>query len=147
MKPILLALSLFATILFSGRVDAPDWSQFSPRSEIRDDHANGDVDTLVLTRPAGLSGLAFSIYTTDSTDITSAIVRRIIKDKFLAVQAGDTLLTADSSASGVRLKTVPLTPLPDAYAVIVTYDNDGGGVQSGNDTLAVYTFHKQFGAR
>lgn len=101
-------------------------------------YANSQVDTVIFAREGGLSGLAFAAHFSDSVKVTSAVLRHIVDGEvFGTIATADTLTNfaafVDTSTSAFGMKgssgapsscvtnTVTLTPLGDAYWVIVTY--------------------------
>ena len=108
--------------------------------------ATGQTDTITVNREAGLSALAFSIHTKDSSNISLVTVRRVFNGVYAAVMAGDTLVKTDSSAAArVLIKTVTLAPLAEQYVFIVAYNADDGGLNQGVTTPnVVYGVSRQY---
>ena len=116
-------------------------------------YANSAVDTLNFVRDPYLSALAFSPHFKDSVAVVTAILRRFVGGELLAVQAGDTLLTAadtnfvagaygtNANPSYVGYKAISLTPYCDAYRIIVTYNASRNGV---TNNKVDYIFQQQF---
>ena len=119
-------------------------------------YANSQVDTVVFTREAGLSGLAFGAHFKDSVSVTNVILRRVVDGAIQPVLAGDTLYssfasTVDGSAGNSSFldgvgKTIAVTlaPLADQYLFIVTYAGSANGTTT---PTAVYEAVKQLSRR
>jgi uncharacterized membrane protein len=94
-------------------------------------YADSQVDTVKLSRVAGLSALAFGVAIGDSVSITDVIVRRVIGGGTTAVAAGDTLYSSyATTAAGKKLAAVTLAPVAEEYWFIVTYAGSANGVTS-----------------
>lgn len=80
------------------------------------------VDTIKVKREKGVAAMSYFMYTIDSSNVKSVVLRRVVNSVAEAAQVGDTLIALDSSATAkLRIKTVTLAPLADEYWFVVTY--------------------------
>lgn len=128
---LLIALSAVISFAGSGQKSAP--LQMSTGSTaVTATYANSQVDTVIVSRDNGLDAITFACHFKDSVSITRAVVRRVYDGQVAAVLAGDTLTnfttyaTTTDAGSSVG-QSIPLTPLPDAWWVIVTYAGSNNG--------------------
>lgn len=154
-----MALTIFSTIAYaaSGQKSLP-LSENLATSKVTNTYANSQVDTVIFTREAGLSGLAFAAHFKDSCSVTSVAVRRVVDGAFMAAVAADTLANfaafvsivdgAPTSTTFVNGKsvtaTVTLAPQADQYLFIVTYAASANGFTT---PTVVYEAIKTFSRR
>jgi len=126
-------------------------------------YGQGEVDTVKWNREKGVVGAAFSVTSSDTVNIQSIIVKRVVGGAVV----GNAVVVADTIAGAAVSGTVPvsaessstaksfvhsftLTPYADSYWFIVkyatgvTYKNGSGA----NDStfIATYKIHKQYSA-
>jgi len=122
-------------------------SQTTAGSQVTSTYSTASKDTLRYIREFGLTGLSLSVYTADSSNITDVIVKRKVSGVFLTVQAGDTLIASDSSATAkLRVATLTLAPLADEYVFFVAFADTAGKTikQSFDSTTVTYKINKQY---
>lgn len=132
-------------------------------STVTTTYGQGDVDTVKWAREKGVVGASFSVSSSDTVNIQSIIIKRVVNGAIVgnAVAVADTIAGAAvagtvpvSAESSATLKTfvhaVTLTPYAEEYWFIVkyatgvTFKNGSGGFA--NSYLAKYRVHKQFSA-
>lgn len=143
---VLLALVAMVLMGASGKKNVP-LSSGTATTVLQTAYVSAQVDTLVVTREAGLSAASFGIYAADSINISKVILRRVVNGYPLAVQVGDTLMSAaDSAASSyTALKAITLAPVCEQFWIIVTYNTDKNGINQSKDANTVrYAINRQY---
>jgi hypothetical protein len=128
-------------------------------------YANSQVDTVIIVREAGVTGLAFSAFWADSARLaatSAAVVKRLVNGNLCPAIGSDTLSLWSSSIMAEDTKdtpnvladgnsktgTITLAPLADAYVVIVSYLSTGNGTHlltTKRSPAVTYIVQKQYG--
>jgi len=103
-------------------------------------YADSRTDTVIITRDAALSALAFGCHWRDSVSVTLVTIKRLVNGVLMGSGAGntapllgDTLVPYTSFATTIaasKTAAITLAPLCDQYMILIVYAGSANGVTS-----------------